>query len=191
MRSPKILAVSWAACRSKDGAGKDLKLLPGGGREWQKAYLWPGCSTRPADVLQCTLVPGHRNGLRDDLPPPALPGSGPGGRRPASPLPASQPFRRASGPRGRSCGPAPSLASQAPQRCPAQPKPPRVEGPAHPGRTSVFVAVLHGDAVTFCTEIARHVGPVCTSLSAELLVRATSSHARKTVADPLARDLGA
>jgi hypothetical protein len=62
------------------GAGKDFKLYPDGGRE-----------------CPAPLAPGHDKSLRGDLPPPVLPGSGPGGRRPASPLPTSQPFRRASG----------------------------------------------------------------------------------------------
>ena len=99
MRSPRILAVSWGRMEVEGiGAGKDFKPYPGGGREWD----WNATGTRhspgmqPADAEEL-LAHGHDKGLRGDLPPPVLPGSGPGGRRPASPLPASQPFRRASG----------------------------------------------------------------------------------------------
>ena len=66
---------------------------------------------------------GHhvtRNGLRGDLPSPALSGSGTGGRRPASWLPASQPSRHDFGFPGSSRGPAPSLASQTLSVCTAQ-----------------------------------------------------------------------
>jgi len=35
MRSPKILAVSWGRMEIEGiGTGKDFKLCPGGGREW-------------------------------------------------------------------------------------------------------------------------------------------------------------
>ena len=61
---------------------------------------------------------------------------------------------------GSSYGPVPSLASQAPQRCPAQAKPPRAGSPARPGPDVDLVGLLHGDAVTFCPEIARHIRPV-------------------------------
>ena len=54
-----------------------------------------------------------KNGLRGGLPSPALPGSGPGGRRSASELsPASQPFLPAPGLPGPPFGPAPSITSQ-------------------------------------------------------------------------------
>ena len=69
MRSPRILAVSWGRIEVEGiGAGKDFKLYPGGGRE-----------------CPAPLAPDYHKSLRGDLPPPALPGSGLGGRRPASP----------------------------------------------------------------------------------------------------------
>ena len=53
MRSPKILAVSWGRMEIEGiGTGKDFKLYPGGGREWD----WNETGTRhspgiqPADV---------------------------------------------------------------------------------------------------------------------------------------------
>ena len=53
MRSPKILAVSWGRMEIEGiGTGKDVKLYPGGGREWD----WNETGTRhspgiqPADV---------------------------------------------------------------------------------------------------------------------------------------------
>jgi hypothetical protein len=53
MRSPRILAISWARMEVEGvGAGKDFKLYPGGGREWD----WGETGTRhspgiqPADV---------------------------------------------------------------------------------------------------------------------------------------------
>jgi len=53
MRSPSILAVSWGRMEVEGiGAGKDFKLYPGGGREWD----WNETGTRhepgiqPADI---------------------------------------------------------------------------------------------------------------------------------------------
>jgi len=53
MRSPRILAVCWGCMQVEGiGAGKDFKLCPGGGREWD----WEETGTRhspgiqPADV---------------------------------------------------------------------------------------------------------------------------------------------
>ena len=53
MRSPRILAVSWGRMEIEGiGTGKDFKLYPGGGREWD----WNETGTRhspgiqPADV---------------------------------------------------------------------------------------------------------------------------------------------
>ena len=53
LRSPRILAVSWGRMEVEGiGAGKDFKLYPGGGREWD----WAETGTRhspgiqPADV---------------------------------------------------------------------------------------------------------------------------------------------
>ena len=108
MRSPRILAVSWGRMEVEGSArgrissciraahaagdtrgGKDLQR-PGRGRTRRRDV--------PLDLLTPRAArPRPRQSLRGDLPPPALPGSGPGGRRPASPLPTSQPFRRASG----------------------------------------------------------------------------------------------
>jgi len=58
-RSPRIIRVSWAACRSRAlGAGKDFKFYPGGGRAWD----WAETGTRnspgiqPADVEE---LPAH------------------------------------------------------------------------------------------------------------------------------------
>ena len=80
-----------------------------------------------------------RNGLRGDLPSPALPGSGPGGRRSASQLSGFSAFRRDSRrvPPGSSSGPAPSLASQTCSCCTASSRLPRAGSPGWAGRTSV------------------------------------------------------
>src|SRR6516162_3222959 len=50
-----------------------------------------------ASVARVTVTRGQENGLRGGLPSPALPGSGPWGRRSACCCPASQPSRRDSG----------------------------------------------------------------------------------------------
>ena len=49
MRSPRILAVSWGRMEVEGiGAGKDSKLYPGGGREWD----WYETGTRHAPGIQ-------------------------------------------------------------------------------------------------------------------------------------------
>ena len=49
MRSPRILAVSWGRVEVEGiGAGKDFKLYPGGGREWD----WNGTGTRYSPGIQ-------------------------------------------------------------------------------------------------------------------------------------------
>ena len=49
MRSPRILAVSWGRMEVEGiGAGKDFKLYPGGGREWD----WTETGTRHAPGIQ-------------------------------------------------------------------------------------------------------------------------------------------
>jgi hypothetical protein len=70
-RSPRILAVRWGRMGVEGiGAGKDFKLYPGGGREWD----WNETGTRhspgiqPADVeelLAQAEVPGmcHSSGV--------------------------------------------------------------------------------------------------------------------------------
>jgi len=91
------------------------------------SFVSPGLNEhrrQPPRAALCRIPPGRtgamtdscpvkRSGLRGGLPSPALPGSGPGGRRPASELsPASQPFRPAPGLPGTPFGPAPSITSQ-------------------------------------------------------------------------------
>lgn len=58
MRSPRILAVRWGRLDVEGiGAGKDFKLYPGGGREWNwdetGTRHWPGI--QPADVEELLL----------------------------------------------------------------------------------------------------------------------------------------
>jgi hypothetical protein len=49
MRSPRILAVSWGRMEvERIGAGKDFKLYPGGGRDWD----WNETGTRHAPGIQ-------------------------------------------------------------------------------------------------------------------------------------------
>jgi len=49
MRSPKILVVSWGSMEiEKIGTGKDFKLYPGGGREWD----WNETGTRHSPGIQ-------------------------------------------------------------------------------------------------------------------------------------------
>ncbi len=49
MRSPRILAVSWGRMEVEGiGAGKDFKLYPGGGREWD----WNETGTRHSPGIQ-------------------------------------------------------------------------------------------------------------------------------------------
>ncbi len=53
MRSPKILAVSWGHLEVEGiGAGKDFKLYPGGGREWD----WNETGTRHSPGIQVADV---------------------------------------------------------------------------------------------------------------------------------------
>jgi hypothetical protein len=48
-RSPRILAVSWGRMEVEGiGAGKDFKLYPGGGRDWD----WNETGTRHAPGIQ-------------------------------------------------------------------------------------------------------------------------------------------
>ena len=48
-RSPRILEISWGCMRVDDlGIGKDFKLWPGGGREWD----WAETGTRHAPGIQ-------------------------------------------------------------------------------------------------------------------------------------------
>jgi len=55
----------------------------------------PGvCAVPPSCGRGARCCPARRNGLRGDLPSPALPGSGPGGRRSASQLSGFSAFRR-------------------------------------------------------------------------------------------------
>jgi len=49
MRSPKVLAVSWGRMEVEGiGTGKDFKLYPGGGRDWD----WNETGTRHAPGIQ-------------------------------------------------------------------------------------------------------------------------------------------
>ena len=49
IRSPRILAVSWGRMEVEGiGAGKDFKLYPGGGREWD----WAETGTRHSPGIQ-------------------------------------------------------------------------------------------------------------------------------------------
>jgi hypothetical protein len=53
MRSPRILAVSWGRMEVEGiGTGKDFKLYPGGGREWDwnETGTWHSPGIQPADV---------------------------------------------------------------------------------------------------------------------------------------------
>ena len=53
MRSPRIVSASWGSMLIEDvGAGKDLKLWPGGGREWD----WSETGTHHVPGIQAADV---------------------------------------------------------------------------------------------------------------------------------------
>ena len=86
-----------------------------------------GDAPRRAAVAELMLTPPPvtKNGLRGDLPSPALPGSGPGGRPSASWPPGFSAFPPPVRLPAGWCGPAPSLASQTLLPCPAGTRLPR------------------------------------------------------------------
>lgn len=116
MRSPRILAVSWGRMEVEGiGAGKDFRLYPGGGREWDWNETGTGTGDSPgiqhADLDEL-LAHGHDKAcgaisLRRYCPDQVL-----GVAVQPFSCPASQPFLPAPGLPGTPFGPAPSITSQ-------------------------------------------------------------------------------